>query len=300
MALSHTDNLIADPPRRLRRRHHDRLRDFLLDDVDANLFMISWLETNGVQPSRPDRFQFLGWFDDHHQLTAVALNVSDRLLMLDTRHRAFASAFGDHFRHRQIRFQHIVSPTRSVDPFWQVYSRGDSQFSVQARLIQDQRLYRLFPGHFSPPDAPPLGVRRGQPSQLDAIFLASVRMHREETREDPLEHNANSFRRHVQHRVEKGRTFVWFDDNHRLVFKADISTRCSEGAQISGVYTDPDFRNQGIGTRAMAEICQTLFDEGMPRLTLYVNRSNTPARRVYEKLGFEDRLAYQTVFVAHR
>ena len=300
MALSHTDNLqhlITDPPQRLKNHHRERLYDFLVDDIAANLFVISWLETNGVEPSQPGRFQFYGWFDNRRRFAAVALNVSDRLLMLDTRHRDFACSFGNFFHHRRVRFQHIVSPRRSVAPFWSVYSRRDPEFPVDARLIQHQRLYELLPSQLNASPERCSGVRRGRPEEIDAIFLASVRMHREETREDPLERNASTFRRHVNHRVDKGRTFVWFDDNHRLIFKADISTRCSRGAQISGVYTDPNCRNQGIATRAMADICHIFFDEGLPRLTLYVNRSNTPARRVYERLGFQYQLPYQTVFV---
>lgn len=298
MAITHVDNLTTDPPEQLEDHHRSKLREFLLEDVDANLFALAWLENNGVEPDRSGHFSYHGWFDDHRNLEAISLNVSNRLIMLDTRDQSYARAFGRFFRRRRTRFQHVVSRQRSVSPFWQAYSEPDGDFHVQARLTQDQVLYRLFPSQFRAPSGRQSAVRRGRKSELDSIFLASVRMHREETREDPLARNGSSFRRHVRHRVEKGRTFVWFDDRRRLLFKADISTQCSLGAQISGVYTAPQFRGQGIATRAMTDICRILFDEDLPRLTLYVNHSNAPARSVYERIDFEAVAPYQTVFVA--
>ena len=115
--------------------------------------------------------------------------------------------------------------------------------------------------------------------------------------EDPLEKDANHFRRHVEHRIDNGRTYVWFDQHRRLLFKADISAQGSWGAQISGVYTPPALRGNGIATAAMTQICDALFDRGFPRATLYVNRTNEAARRVYAKVGFRYHTDFQTVFI---
>lgn len=298
MAISPHDKLRSRPPTRLRRRHRRRLRDFLVEDIDANLFCLSWLEHRGVEPRRRGRFAYYGWLDDEGDIHGVALDISDRLLLLDTRHRDDARRFGSFFRSQSVRFRHIVSRRRSVAPFWRVYADPSGSPPATARLIQHQRLYRLLPGDFDPPSRRHSPVRRGELSELDPIFLASVAMHREETQEDPLQRNPSTFHRHVRQRIEKGRTFVWFDDRRQLVFKADISTQSRYGAQISGVYTDPRMRNRGIATRAMTDICAILFEESVPRITLYVNEKNPPARRVYERLGFEDVAAYQTVFVA--
>lgn len=299
MAISHTSNVVPDGgPEKLRNRHQRSLQHFLLDDVDANLFALSWLENRGVEAPRHNRFAFWGWFDDRGDLQAVALDISHRLLMLDVRHPDYARRFGRFFRLRNTEFLHIVSREEHVEPFWEVYADDDSEFDIQARLIQHQKLYRLLSTDFERTESRCSGVRRARISELDPIFLASVKMHREETLEDPLARNASAFRRHVRYRIEHGRTFGWFDDHHRLLFKADISTRCSHGAQISGVYTAPKHRNQGLATRAMGDICDILFDEGLPRLTLYVNRTNTAALRVYEKLGFRLLGPYQTIFIA--
>lgn len=134
----------------------------------------------------------------------------------------------------------------------------------------------------------------------DSVFWASARMHTEETLEDPLERDATHFRRHVEHRIDNDRTYVWVDEMRRLTFKADISAQSRFGAQVSGVYTPPNLRGRGIATRGMRDICAALFARGYPRVTLYVNAGNEPAKRVYQKVGFEYHTAYQTVFVADR
>jgi predicted GNAT family acetyltransferase len=99
------------------------------------------------------------------------------------------------------------------------------------------------------------------------------------------------------YRIETDRTLVWFDDHQRLIFKADVSAQSRYGAQISGVYTAPAMRGQGLGTRAMIDVCEALFRRGIPRVTLYVNQDNHAAHRVYDKVGFQHHCAYQTVFV---
>ncbi len=299
MAISPHNQLRSRPPLRLRRRHRRRLEEFLLQDVDANLFSLAWLEHRGIEPRRRGRFGYYAVMDDDETIRAVALDISDRLLLLDTRHGEDARHFASFFRSQAVQFRHIVSRRRSVTPFWQVYADpSPGPPPARARLIQYQQLYRLLPREFDAPRRRHSSVRRGKLSELDPIFLASVAMHREETEEDPLERNPSGFHRHVRQRIERGRTFVWIDEQRRLVFKADISTQSRHGAQISGVYTAPDMRNRGVATRAMTDICTILFEEGIPRLTLYVNEKNEPARRVYERLGFVNVAPYQTIFVA--
>ncbi len=297
MAISHLQPHAAEGPRKLRNRHQRRLQRFLAEDVDANLFALSWIENRGVDAHKANNYAFWGWLNENQEIMAVALDISDRLLMLDTRSSVFAKRFGQFFRDRHTRYMHIVSRANYVEPFWQIYGADQEEFSVAARLIQHQMLYHLLPRDFRSQPPGKTAVRRARTAELDPIFLASVKMHREETLEDPLARDASAFRRHVRYRIENGRTFAWFDSQRRLLFKADISTRCNHGAQISGVYTAPQVRNQGIATRALIDICTTLFDEGLPRLTLYVNRSNEAAIRVYEKIGFESQGPYQTIFI---
>jgi ribosomal-protein-alanine N-acetyltransferase len=48
-----------------------------------------------------------------------------------------------------------------------------------------------------------------------------------------------------------------------------------------------DLRGQGAGTALLEHVLQAAATRGAARATLEVRRSNAPARRLYERLGFE-------------
>lgn len=297
MATHHASEAPLSAPVELQNKHRRALTRFFEERVEANLFQLCWIEGHGVEAHQRGQFTFWGIFDPGRHLSAVALDLAGRLVMVEATPAARCGDFGDFFRHRDTRFQHIVSRRACSEAFWASYARAQTGMSaVDARLIQQQQLFTLKPTALQG-SGETSGLRRAHVDDLEAIFLASARMHREETLEDPLERDPEGFRRHVRYRIENGRTYTWFDDR-RLLFKADISTRGSYGAQVSGVYTDPLHRNQGIATRAMRDLCALLFAQGMPRITLYVNETNLAACRVYRRVGFEHCEAYQTVFIA--
>lgn len=287
------------PPRRIAELGGDAAEDvvqYLGRDSIANLFMLSWLENYGIcAPGRPDLFRFFA-LREERELVGVSLLITRRLALLNADQPEIARELADWYRSAGVRLEHIVSCREAVSPFWAAYAaRG----TARSRLVRDQELYEI--GRAEWLRLHPVGgrarrVRLARACDLDAVFLASARMHAEETLEDPLTRDAAHFRRHVEHRIENGRTYAWFE-GRRLLFKADISAQSSWGAQISGVYTPPALRGQGIATAAMTEICEELFERGFPRVTLYVNRTNDAARRVYQKVGFRYHTDYQTVFI---
>lgn len=58
-------------------------------------------------------------------------------------------------------------------------------------------------------------------------------------------------------------------------------------AIIRDVWTDPAYRGKGFATDVTAHLCEYLFDMGVKELLLWVEKSNLPAIKVYEKLGFQ-------------
>lgn len=286
-------------PQRLRHAQVTQLQDFLLEDTVGNLFPLSWLQNHGVEPDNGQRFSFWGLLHPTREVRAMALSLADRLILLDTRDEKAALKLGRFFRDREHHLSHIVGRAPAVRHFWRAYSEEAlGAFHPEPRLIQEQELYALRPPEFTAPACALSTLRRVEPSELDALFLASARMHREETGEDPLEIDADAFRRQVRYRIHHGRAFVVFDEHRHLIFKADLSTRSHLGVQISGVYTEPRHRGQGLASAALRDLCALLFEEGVPLITLYVNRTNAPAIRVYKRLGFQFEGPYQTIFIA--
>jgi len=292
-------------PTLLRAEHRHAITAFLERDVPLNLFALSWLENFGVAPRRSNLFHYRGFINRAGDIEALALTITERLILLDATDPERARDLARFYASQKYTFQHIVSAERLVDPFWDEYvasSRDRSgEDTVSARLISPQQMYVLTRERWQQLGLtlPAVGLRPARIEELDAVFLASAMMHREETKEDPLRTNPDTFRSHVRHRIESGRSYVWFDDHRRLVFKVDISAQSRYGVQLSGVYTVPSERGKGVATRAMARICQILLDRGWPRVTLYVNTTNAPAKKVYERVGFTYHDEYKTVFVRH-
>ena len=72
----------------------------------------------------------------------------------------------------------------------------------------------------------------------------------------------------------------------RIVAKAGTNAQGLHWFQIGGVYTLPEYRNKGLAAAAVAHIINTHSVEAHG-FALFVKTVNTAARRVYEKLGFE-------------
>ncbi len=57
-------------------------------------------------------------------------------------------------------------------------------------------------------------------------------------------------------------------------------------AVLRGVWVASEHRNKGYGFDVSAKMCEELFSSGIKTITLWVEESNFPAVRIYEKIGF--------------
>jgi GNAT superfamily N-acetyltransferase len=59
-------------------------------------------------------------------------------------------------------------------------------------------------------------------------------------------------------------------------------------ACLDDLYVRPSWRNRGLSTRALAEITAFCRDAGFRAITVEVGHDNGPARKVYQRAGFEE------------
>jgi len=71
----------------------------------------------------------------------------------------------------------------------------------------------------------------------------------------------------------------------RMVTKAMTNARGKLVDQIGGVYTEPEYRGQGMARTIMLELLSRIETEGKAA-SLFVKLSNSPALRLYANLGF--------------
>ncbi len=149
-------------------------------------------------------------------------------------------------------------------------------------------------------DGPPLvdpdpRVRRTERVDLDVLYPACVDMYTEEVGVSPeVGGRPDLYRTRVVQLVSRGWSFARFDEG-RIVFKAEVACATPDAAQIQGVWVPPDRRGEGLAIGGMAAVVELVRERIAPRVSLYVNEWNEPARRAYERVGFRETSLFSTV-----
>jgi RimJ/RimL family protein N-acetyltransferase len=83
------------------------------------------------------------------------------------------------------------------------------------------------------------------------------------------------------------RTLYLIEDREGMVASAALSSAEGGGtAMLGGVATLDSYRGLGLSTRCVGALCEGLFAAGAQSIGLFYLKDNTPAGRVYDKLGF--------------
>jgi predicted GNAT family acetyltransferase len=183
----------------------------------------------------------------------------------------------------------IVGPDRTVAELWQLLE----PHWAPAREIRWEQPHLQISG--PPAAAPDPLVRRTGQSDLPALYPACVAMYTEEVGVSPeLGGNADLYRARVSQLVAKGWSFARIEDG-RVVFKAEVAAASPYACQIQGVYVDPARRGEGLAAAGMAAVVRLALRDIAPVVSLYVNEHNDPARRAYQRAGFEQTATFATV-----
>ena len=146
----------------------------------------------------------------------------------------------------------------------------------------------------APSDLPrPLGFRRGTYEDVPVLTDFACALHVEDQMGPPLARSTRpAVRARMADSVAHGLTYV-VERDRVVVAKFDLSLHSRDrGAQIAGVYVEPDYRGQGITTGAIAAMVRELLLDGLPGVTLHVRADNAAAIAAYRKAGLTDRGAW--------
>lgn len=138
-------------------------------------------------------------------------------------------------------------------------------------------------------------VRRVVPAEITRYLPAAQAMFGEELGFRPaIDDPSSPYRRRVADLVAGGLAFARFDDDGRVLFKAEIAAVSDRCCQVQGVWVDPGRRGRGVGTAGMAAVIRAGLALA-PTVSLYVNDYNRAARRVYDRLGMQRVGTFATV-----
>lgn len=140
-------------------------------------------------------------------------------------------------------------------------------------------------------------VRFATVQDTDEVLPQALAMYKEEMGYDPRRFGA-SYERHIASLVAQGRVFVWRDpkvEGNPIKFTANIGALAGGVAEIHGVWVPPQYRNQGIASRAMASVVMLIERHFGAEASLYVNAYNAAAVACYRNVGFTQHSTFATV-----
>ena len=260
------------------------LRSLLARDPEVNVFVEHRVAVTKLDP-RWLGGQIWGYYEGHRLLAAchyaanvVPVNADD----------AAVEAFAALAASRQRTCGSLVGPSDQVMPLWE---RLEPTWGPARSVRRNQPFLAMHEPSDLPPD--PL-VRPVTLAEVDALYPASVAMYTEEVGVSPEQGSGSGYRGRVAQLVGRGWVFARIEDGE-VVFKAEVGAATPYACQVQGVWVHPDRRGEGLAAPAMAAVVEQVLRTIAPVVTLYVNEHNTPARAVYDRVGFQRTATFTTV-----
>jgi len=128
-------------------------------------------------------------------------------------------------------------------------------------------------------------IRKPTISDINALFPLQAGYEQEEVLPKGAEFEPAVCLKGLEYLIAQN-TLLMAELEGRPVGKVNINAQSYNCLQIGGVYVRPEFRSLGIAQALTTALVQN-FAAQKQHFTLFVKKTNIPARRVYDKLGFE-------------
>ena len=269
----------------LKAEHEAEVMEFLSERASHTFGMAGFIRTNGLV-SQHNRGTFYGCRDEFGRLQGVAL--IGHYILFESRTDSAIEAFA-HLA-LDCRIAHMMLGEQDkVEIFWHYYAENGQSLRLFSREILVEQSWPIEVREHVP------GLRLATVEDLELIIPAHAELAFDESGINPLEADAEGFRRRCARRIEQGKTWVWVEDG-RLIFKADVITDTAEIVYLEGVWVDPSDRGQGKGLRCMSQLSGELLMSSQS-VCLLVNEKLGAAQRFYKKAGFKVSGHYDTIYL---
>lgn len=256
------------------------------------VYLAGLIRDNGVE-SALNRGTFYGCRDAAGRLEGVAL--IGHATLLEARTARALEAFARLARTRRGSSHLIRIEQESVGQFWRHYD-GDADGDSRPPLVCREVLYELrLPTAVREPVA---GLRRATLADLSEVLAVNASMAVEECGVNPLERDPLGYRVRTARRIELGRVWVW-ENQGRLVFKADALSETPGAVYLEGVHVHPQDRGKGHGLRCMSQLGRTLLRD-TDAVCLVANEKSEAACKFYRKAGYRFVGRYDTIYLQPR
>lgn len=268
----------------LSQSHGPEALAFLAERPVDNVIMSGYIRDNGVV-SPQNRGRFYGCRNKSGALAGVAL--LGHGVTFDSRCEAATELFASLAR-ESAEPHLLMGESGQVQSFWRFYApSGGAPRKTRDVTIMEQR--RPFEGCRELE-----GLRPARPQEAEEVAALHASMVREETGDDPLASEPESFRLRCLRRIERGRTWVWAEGG-RILYKADVIALTPEAAYVEGVYVSPLERGKGHGRRCLAQMGRQLLKH-VNSVCLFVDEENTRGRSFYLSVGYTPASSYNILY----
>jgi len=265
--------------------HLPELFELIARDPIAHCFVESRVQVGGVDPWKLGG-EVLGYFRDDQLVAAMYSGAN--LIPIETTPEARA-AFADYLRPRMRRSSSMLGKAEEVLDLWRLLEPAWGN----ARAIRHaQPLMAISADSHIESDHE---VRHIHLDEIDAYLPASIDMFTEEIGVSPVSGgNSAGYRARVSDLIRAGRAFGRVRDG-AVEFKAEVGSVSPTVCQVQGVWVARHLRGQGLSIPGMAAVVELAREAFTPTVSLYVNDFNTPARKSYLAVGFEQVGTFATV-----
>lgn len=261
--------------------------EFLAVRPVHTVIMTGFVNDNGLEGAA-NRGKFYGYRNNSSgKLEGVAL--IGHTTLIEARSNDALKAFAIAARQSETPIHILMSDGSAVETFWQNYANANQK----PRLVCTELLFETsFP--FLKQECA-WNVRSAEASELEQIAEAHAEVAFIESGVDPLLKDREGFLKRCLNRIEKGRTFVVFE-NGKLVFKADIVSETAEVAYLEGIYVAPEYRGRGVASSCLSKLAAELLNR-VEHICLLTNVEFKSAHRSFLKAGFKNTDRCTTIFV---
>ena len=258
--------------------------EFLSARTIHTVFMASLIRDNGLV-SPHNRGSFYSCRDRYGRLEGVAL--LGHATVVEARSENSLALFARLARNC-LNAHLIRGEQETISSFWKHYANSGQKPRLTCReLLFEQRTAVTSEGESD--------LRPATLNDLDKVMAVNASMALHEAGTNPLQNDPGGFRSRTARRIEQGRIWVWNQDD-RLIFKADVVAETPEVTYLEGVHIHAEERRKGYGLRCLANLSAMLL-ERTESICLTVNEKNKTAVQFYEKAGYEFHSNYETIYM---
>ncbi len=271
--------------RELTERDYQAVMLLLQEDPLRALHLRGLIEDYGICNSVALRGQLFGYYENTELKNIALLGHHILIYKVDEGIKLFAEKAAE----IQAQGYLVLGPQEQVEAFWSHLSehgRETRMLSPQLWYVCRQTLLK----------AESVQLQLAQPEQLDEIVETHALLVKEQNGGiDPRHKDPEGFRNRVLERINRRRTWVMVKDG-KIVFKAELVCESSEAVYLEGIWTHPEYRNQGIGTACMIEFANRFMLQ-KKMIGILVEPHEEAAMRIYERVGFVYEEGYQACFL---